>query len=92
MKPTTAARRSYDKARARHRAEDVARLQRLAGAAPVRVELAASPEGWFVVTVPGTEASCAGRFQIVATWIEGFVACWSLPSGQGLHEGDHAQQ
>ena len=90
MKPTTAARRAYDKARARHRAEDVARLQRLAGAAPVRVALAAAPDAWFVVTVPGTDASCAGRYQVVAMWIEGFVAGWTLASGQGLHQGDHA--
>jgi hypothetical protein len=85
----TAARRSYDKRRAASMASSVAALQRLAGGAPVTVALAASPSAWFVATAPS--GSVAGRYQIVAMWIEGFVAGWTLAGGQGFHQGQDTE-
>jgi hypothetical protein len=90
---------SYDKQRAASRASSVARLRQRAGVAPLTVDVAAAPSHFFFVQGPA--GSFAGRYELVATWIEGFVAAWEfagrprlplLPSGQGFDQGDHAEQ
>lgn len=92
----TPARRSYNKRRAASRAADVARLQARAGPAPLTVAEAASPSPSYVVTGPG--GSCVGRYQVVAVYIDGFVAAWefagrprSLADRPGLQERQEGQ-
>jgi hypothetical protein len=76
----TPARRSYNTRRAAFRAADVRRLQARIGTAPLTVAEAASPSPSYVVTGPA--GTCVGRFQVVATYIDGFLAGYA--AGQAL--------
>jgi hypothetical protein len=52
--------------------------QRLRAMIPIGCPLiiASQLEGGFLVTTFDERDSCSGRFQVVAAWIDGYVAAW----------------
>lgn len=78
MKPSTAASRSYQKARAARRAEDVRRLRGFAEGTPLEIGEAAAPSEFYFVSGPGADAPFTGRYQVVAAYVVGYAAAWRL--------------